>query len=158
MLKISKGWFIAAYIFGVVFFVFYCIIYWKSMMTDMGYMKAAGANSQLFIMANVLSLVAAFFYAEGENRKRILRSLALYAFATAEVLVVCPTNMGLVGGYALFLLTGFYQVRLTDEKKLFSFLGLNDEDEKDGISDRQAKYYMWGLISVVMFLLLYWNV
>jgi len=37
-------------------------------------------------------------------------------------------------------------------------VGLNDEDKKDGISDRQAKYCLWGLISVVMFLLLYWNV
>lgn len=158
MLQMKKGWFIAAYIFGVLFFVLYCYTNKDAMMDSMAYNLPAGANSQVFVMANILSLVAAFVYAEGENRKRILRSLALYAFATAEVLVVCPTNMGLVGGYALFLLTGFYQVRLTDEKKLFSFLGLNDEDKKDGISDRQAKYYMWGLISVVMFLLLYWNV
>lgn len=158
MQDVKKGWFIAAYIFGLVFFGMYVYIYKDMMLDSLGHNKVAGANSQMFMMANVLSLIAAFVYAEGENRKRILRSLALYAFVTADIFIVCPANMGLVGGYAMFLLTGFYQVRLTDEKKLFSFLGLNDEDKKGELSDKQAKYCLWGMISVVMFLLEYWSV
>ena len=158
MLQMKKGWFIAAYIFGILFFVFYCYINKDNMLTSMGYQKAAGVNSQVFVMANILSLAAAFVYAEGENRKKILRSLALYAFVTAEILLLCPENMGLVGGYVMFLLTGLYHVRLTNEEKLFSFLGLKDEDEEGDISDEKAKYYLWGVISVMIFLLEYWNV
>lgn len=158
MLQMKKGWFIAAYIFGVLFFVFYCYTNKDAMLDSMAYNLPAGANSQMFVLANVLSLIAAFAYAEGENRKKILRSLALYAFVTAEMWTICPENMGLVGGYAMFLLTGLYHVRLTDEKKLFSSLRLKDEDEKGDISEKKAKYYLWGLISVVMFLLEYWHV
>lgn len=161
MSEIKKGWFIAAYVFGIIFFVMYSIINKDVMLDSVGYHLPAGTNSLVFFMANVLSLAAAFFYAEGENRKRILRSLAIYAFLSAVLWVISPVNMGLVGGFTLFVLTGLYHVRLIDEEKMFSekvFPFLGEDDQKDDeFTKTKAKYCLWAMISLLMFLLGYWN-
>ena len=164
MLQIKKGWFIAAYAFGIMFFVMYLYTNKDVIVDSLGYNLPAGVNSLVFFMANVMSLAAAFFYAEGDNRKRILRSLAIYAFVCTELWTMAPVNRGLFGGYALFVLLGLYHIRLIDEEKLFSekvfpFIGMDKKEQKDGeLTGTQIKYMLWAMISILMFLLGYWNV
>lgn len=154
MLKVSKWWFIATYIVAMILFIVYEILNEGVMLDTFAHNLPAGTNSQIFIMANVLSVIAAFAYAEGDNRKRILRSFCLYALVSSVTFLLAPTYTGVVGGAIMFILTGLYHTRLIDEKKLFSFLG------EDGgfLSDTQAKYLLWGTISFMVFILGYWKI
>ena len=149
-MQLKRGWFIAAYVFAVFFFVVYEIINKDVMLNSLAGNLPAGTNSQVFFMANFLAAFAAFLYANGENRERILRSQAVYAFATTVLWTLAPVYMGVVGGYALFVLTGFYHIRLVDANKLFPF-----EKENSDLSKEQGKYYLWGAISLLTFVLEY---
>ena len=150
MMKLNKWWFIAAYVFAVFLFVMYEIINKDVMLNSSAGNLPAGTNSQVFFMANFLAAFAAFLYAKGENRERILRSQAVYALATTSLWLIMPVYMGVVGGYALFLLTGFYHIKLVNEESLFPF-----ENENGDFSKKKGKYYLWGAISLLTFVLEY---
>ena len=156
MLKVNKWWFIAAYVVAMILFVAYVFINREAMLDSWAHNLPAGANSQMFIVGNVLALIAARVYAEGENRRRILRSLALYAFISAGLFLLLPAYMGAVAGCVLFVLTGLYHTRFVDEEKLFSFLG--EDRSESSISGEQAKYLLWGAISLMVFFAEYWNI
>ena len=157
MEKISKkGWtFIAAYILGLSAFVMYEVIEKDNFMDGFGYNLPAGAHALVFFMAHVLSLSAAFLYAEGEKRRIILRSFALYVFLTGMLVLITPTVMGLIGGYTLFVLTGRYHIRFVDMDAMMAPFETKEENKE--FSDHDIRLTFWLMISIMMFVLSYWN-
>lgn len=142
ILSTNKWWFVAAYIFGLFFSVVYCI-------------AAMGANEADAVFTNALLFVISHFCLLGtvslsdplKIRKKLLwRTFSLYILFNGMLLFITPEILGLVGSYALFVATGYLQTSI-----------LKDTEKREDKNINSFKYYVWGMISLMMLFLGYWQ-
>ena len=152
--------YILAYVVALILFGMYCYIEKENMFDALAYNRPAGANAILFGVANVLTMAAAFIFNKEGKRKKILVSFVVYALAATTMLFILPETVGMMFAYTAFLFIGLVHMRWIDERKLFSeavLQEIEDNYEQDKLSSVAYKYILWGILSLVVLFLNYWN-
>ena len=154
ILNTKKGWFIASYLLGVMYFVY--SILWREDING----NAEFANIMLMVFAHFLTLGACAFSDKNATRRRLLlRELAIFAPVFACFIFFTPKVMGLVGGFAIFAALGYFQTGALKGKDVFDHIDkAKSEAEATHLSDDQLKYALWLVLTAVPLLTLYWHI
>ena len=154
ILETKKGWFIASYLLGVMYFVY--SILWREDING----NAQFANIMLMVFAHVLTLGACAFSDKNATRRRLLlRELAIFVPVFSVFIFFTPRVMGLIGGFAIFAALGYFQTSALKGKDVFEHIAkAKSEDEATSLSDDQLKYVLRLVLTAVPLLTLYWHI
>ena len=154
ILSLKKGWFIFAYLVGAMYFVYYLL--WREDVTsDMEF-----ANIMLVVFAHIFTFGACAKSEKNATRRKVLaRELAIFVAVFSVFIFFTPKVMGLVGGYALFVVLGYFQTNALKSKDVLKHIPMaKSKDEAVSLSDDRLKYALWIMLSAVPLFTLYWNI
>lgn len=153
ILKIKKGWFIAAYVIGLIFYITDMVFTYQSAQ------KAAEANIWIFIYSHTMFLGALVFCAKsGTRRKFLWRTFAGFVFLLSIFVMMTPPILSVVAAYALFLSIGYIHIRTIKTTDIFGEREL--PTEMDGAKEptsQQYKMSIWILASLMILFVSCWS-
>lgn len=146
ILKIKRGWAIASYVIGLLYFALYVWVEKNS--------EAVFASIMVVVLAHIAGIWAMVIVPKSSRRKIMFTTFGLWFAMFSMVLFFTPTVLGLVASFASYVVIGYLHTSLLDNKTILSHTPLMADCADNNQEWKLALWAIWTFVPLVA----YWNI